>query len=62
LRDFADISTPPGGRPQDREALAANPLVTLHQGPEGVGHGVYDVPDGEALVAGAVEAALRAAG
>ena len=45
----------------DREALAANPLVTVYEGPAGSGHGLYDLPEGEVLVAGVVEAALLSA-
>lgn len=45
----------------DRRALAANPLVTIHEGPSGSGHGVTVDGPGAALQRQLVHKALRAA-
>jgi len=46
---------------EDRAALTANPLVTLHEGPPGTGHSVNADPGGDALVKRTLHAALHAA-
>ncbi|MGZ6040085.1 MAG: alpha/beta hydrolase [Phenylobacterium sp.] len=43
---------------EDREALAKNPLVTLHRGPAGSGHQVSDTPEGEAQIRDLLRRAL----
>jgi hypothetical protein len=43
----------------DRAALAANPLVTLHEGPAGTGHSYGSVPPHDARVKKLLHAALR---
>lgn len=44
---------------QDRQRLAANPLVTFHEGPPGTGHGFGSVPPGDEKLEQVVHAALR---
>ena len=46
---------------EDREALAGNPFVTIHNGPPGSGHQVNDTPEGEAQVHGLLRRALLGA-
>jgi hypothetical protein len=43
---------------EDRQALAANPLVTMHAGPAGSGHQVSETPEGEAQVRDLLRRAL----
>lgn len=46
---------------EDRESLAANPLVTFHMGPPGSGHWVDESEAGKALVKKTLRAALLGA-
>ena len=45
----------------DRAAMAANPLFTLHEGPPGSGHYLQGWPAGEALIKDVLHQALRKA-
>ena len=45
----------------DREMLAGNPLVTLHQGPPGSGHNYGSIPEGYERLKTLLHAALREA-
>ncbi|MBS0362999.1 MAG: alpha/beta hydrolase [Proteobacteria bacterium] len=46
---------------EDRAAMAANPLFTLHEGPPGSGHYLQGSPEGEALIKDVLHKALKAA-
>lgn len=46
---------------EDRAAMAAHPLVTVHEGPPGSGHYLQGTPEGEAQVKAVLLQALRAA-
>lgn len=46
---------------EDRETLAANPLVTIHHGPPDSGHWVDETPAGKALVRKILNQSLQAA-
>jgi hypothetical protein len=45
--------------PEEREALAANPLVTLHLSPPGFGHAVANLQPAKNLVSRLIHGALR---
>jgi hypothetical protein len=55
------VRTPSLTSREDRAALAAHPLVTLHPGPAGSGHDLSAMPAGAALVTRVLRRALLAA-